>query len=156
LINGYKISKPRQKKIMSVMSQLQNPPYSLEDSTEWISDNERELLGASITCSKTDAYDSSYSNTDCGTLSDFTNNKQFFVVAEIDSLNVIKTKRGKNPGQEMCFIKISDAYGAIDCVMFPDEYSENKDMLVSGRVLMFNGQKSKKDNTPVIKKCFVV
>lgn len=156
LINSCKISKPRQKKIMSIIHQLQNPPYSLEDSPEWISDNERELLGVSITCSKTDAYDSSYTNTDCATLIDFTTNKQFFVVAEIDSLNIIRTKRGKNPGQEMCFIKISDSYGSVDCVMFPEEYNENKNMLASGRVLMFNGQKSKKDNTPIIKKCFVV
>ena len=151
-----KISKPRQKKILSIIDQLSNPSYSMQDTPEWISDNERELLGASITCSKTDGYDSSYSNTDCGSLNGFAYNKQFFVVAEIDSCNIIRTKRGKNPGQEMCFIKLSDAYGSIDCVVFPDEFEEYKNMLTTGRVLMFNGQKSKKDNTPVIKKCFVV
>jgi DNA polymerase-3 subunit alpha len=151
-----KVSKPRQKKILSIIEQLANPSYSLIDTPEWISDNERELLGASITCSKTDAYDSSYSNTDCLSLGDFSTNKQFFVVAEIDSVNVIKTKRGKNPGQEMCFIKLSDAYGTVDCVVFPQEFEEYKSVLNAGRVLMFNGQKSKKDNTPVIKKCFVV
>lgn len=151
-----KISKPRQQKILAIINQLSEPPYSLEDSPEWISDNERELLGASITCTKTDSYDSSYANADCGSIKDFSTNKQFFVVAEIDSCNVIKTKRGKNPGQDMCFIKISDSYGSTDCVMFPDEYAEYKNLLTNGRVLMFNGQKSKKDQTPVIKKCFVV
>jgi DNA polymerase III subunit alpha len=156
LLQTHKISKPRQLKILAIINQLSEPPYSLEDTPEWISDNERELLGASITCTKTDSYDSSYANTDCGSMKDFTTNKQFFVVAEIDSCNVIKTKRGKNPGQEMCFIKISDSYGSIDCVMFPDEYAEFKNLLTVGRVLMFNGQKSKKDQTPVIKKCFVV
>jgi DNA polymerase III alpha subunit len=113
-------------------------------------------LGASKTCTKTDSYDSSYANTDCGGLKDFSTNKQFFIVAEIDGCNVIKTKRGKNPGQEMCFLKISDSYGSADCVVFPDEYSEFKTLLTTGRVLMFNGQKSKKDQTPVIKKCFIV
>lgn len=154
LIN--KISKPRQKKITTIIEQLESPPYSLEDTPEWISDNERELLGASITCTKTDSYDSSYANTDCGGLKDFSTSKQFFIVAEIDSCHVIKTKRGKNPGQEMCFVKISDSYGSADCVVFPDEYSELKTLLTIGRVLMFNGQKSKKDQTPVIKKCFIV
>lgn len=151
-----KVSKPRQQKILAIINQLSDPPYSLEDTPEWISDNERELLGASITCTKTDSYDSSYANADCGSLKDFGSNKQFFVVGEIDSLNIIKTKRGKNPGQEMCFITISDSYGSADCVMFPDEYAEFKSLLSGGRVLMFNGQKSKKDQTPVIKKCFVV
>ena len=114
------------------------------------------MLGASITCSKTDSYDSSYSNTDCGGLEKFNKNKQFYIVAEIDSCNVIKTKRGKNPGQEMCFIKLTDSYGSVDCVVFPDTYQEYGEMLSPGRVLMFNGQTSKKDNTPIIKKCFVV
>lgn len=156
LLEKYKISKPRKQKIDAILDQVSNPSYSIEDTPEWISDNERELLGASITCTKTDSYDSSYANTDCGGLKDFATNKQFFVVAEIDSCNVIKTKRGKNPGQEMCFLKISDSYGSVDCVMFPGEYEEFSTLLMSGRVLMFNGQKSKKDQTPIIKKCFII
>jgi len=156
LLANYKISKPRQQKISSIISQIANPAYSLEDTPEWISDNERELLGASITCTKTDAYDASYANTDCGGIKDFSVKKQFFIVAEIESVNVIKTKKGKNPGKDMCFLKISDSYGTSDCVVFPEEFDEFKNMLNPGRVLMFNGQKSAKDQTPVIKKCFVV
>jgi DNA polymerase-3 subunit alpha len=152
----YKIIKTRQPKIATIISQLKTPPFSLEDSPEWISDNERELLGISITCTKTDSYDSSYANTDCKHIKNFPTNKQFFVVAEVDSVNTILTKRGKNPGQEMCFLKISDGHGSIDCVVFPEEFAENKKILEAGRVLMFNGQKSAKDNTPIIKKCFVV
>ncbi len=151
-----KVSKPRQQKILGMINQLDDPPYSLMDSPEWISDNEREILGASITCTKTDSYDSSYANTDCLDLKNFDVNKQFFVVAEISSMSVIRTKRGKNPGQEMCFLKLSDSYGSVDCVVFPDEFDDIKNMLDDGRVLMFNGQKSKKDQTPIIKKCFVV
>jgi DNA polymerase-3 subunit alpha len=151
-----KISKPRQQKILGIINQLAEPPYSLIDSPEWISDNEREILGTSITCAKTDSYDSSYANSDCGDLKNFDINKQFFIVAEVSSMSVIRTKRGKNPGQEMCFLKLSDSYGSVDCVVFPDEFSDIKSMLDDGRVLMFNGQKSKKDHTPIIKKCFVV
>jgi len=151
-----KINKNRQEKIKSIINSITHPPYSLEDTPEWIADNERELLGASITCAKTDSYDSSYANSDCGNLKTFPVNKQFFVVGEIDSINVIKTKRGKNPGQEMCFLGMSDSYGSIDCVVFPEEYKDIKEMLYIGRVLMFNGQKSAKDQTPIIKKCFVV
>jgi len=155
LLSTTKIIKNRQVKINSILNQLCDPPYSLVDQPEWISDNERELLGASITCTKTDSYDSSYTNTDCKNIKSFPTNKQFFILAQIDSINTILTKRGKNPGQEMCFIKVSDSYGSIDCVIFPDEFADNKNLLEAGRVLMFNGQKSPKDNTPIIKKCFV-
>jgi DNA polymerase-3 subunit alpha len=151
-----KINKNRKKKILSILEQIKNPPYSLEDSIEWISDNEKELLGISITCSKTDSYNTSYTNADCNLISSFDCNKQFYLVAEINSSNVIKTKRGNNPGQDMCFIKLSDSYGTIDCVVFPETYKEYKELLIPGRVLVFNGQKSKKDNTPIIKKCFVI
>lgn len=156
LISSTKINKNRQTKILGVVNQLADSPYSLDDNPEWISDNEREVLGISITCAKTDSYDSSYANTDCRNIKGFPNNKQFFIVAEVDSVNTILTKRGKNPGQEMCFIKISDSYGSADCVVFPEEFATNKNLLEQGRVLMFNGQKSGKDNTPIIKKCFVV
>lgn len=151
-----KVSKIRQPKVLSILNEIEEPPYSLEDTPEWISDNERELLGVSITCAKTDSYDASYSNTDCKDIKHFPHSKQFFVVAEIDNINVIKTKKGKTPGKEMCFLKISDSYGSTDCVVFPEEFETNKELLYAGRVLMFNGQKSAKDNTPIIKKCFVV
>lgn len=151
-----KVSKLRQPKVLSILNELEDPPYSLDDTPEWISDNERELLGISITCAKTDSYDSSYTNTDCKDLKNFPHSKQFFVVGEIDGVNIIRTKRGKTPGKEMCFLKISDSYGSADCVVFPEEFEANKELLYAGRVLMFNGQKSAKDNTPIIKKCFVV
>jgi len=156
LISNGKITSNRKPKVLSILNQLHTPSYSMIDSPEWVSDNERELLGTSITCTKTDSYDASYSNTDCKDIKTFSSNKQFFVVAEISDLNIIKTKRGKNPGQEMCFIKISDSYGYADCVMFPDDFTNNRDLLSVGRVLMFNGQKGTKDNSIIIKKCFVV
>jgi DNA polymerase III alpha subunit len=156
LIANTKISKNRQQKVLSIVNQLSEPPYSLVDSPEWISDNERELLGAPITCTKTDSYDSSYANTDCKDIRNFPDTKQFFIIAEIQSVNIIVTKRGRSPGKEMCFIQISDSYGSLDCVLFPEEFAENKALLQAGRVLMFNGQKSKKDSSVIIKKIFVV
>lgn len=156
LINNGKITKNRQSKVMSILNQTIEPSYSMLDDPEWIADNEKELLGASITCAKTDSYDSSYANTDCKNIKNFSAEKQFFIIAEIDNINVIKTKKGKNPGQEMCFLKISDSYGSTDCVIFPDEFASCKDLLTCGRVLMFNGQKAKKDNSVIVKKCFIV
>ena len=156
LVGDGKIMKNRQTKVISILNQIADPSYSMIDEPEWIADNEKEFLGASITCTKTDSYDSSYANTDCKNIKTFPSDKQFFLIAEIDSVNIIKTKKGKNPGQEMCFIKLSDSYGSTDCVIFPDEFINYKDLLVDGRVLMFNGQKAKKDNSVIVKKCFVI
>ena len=157
LLSREKILKNRQPKILSMINQIDNPPYSIEDDPEWVSNNERDLLGASISFAKTDFYDSSYANTDCKDIKNFPNNKQFFVIAEIDSMSVIVTKRGKNPGQEMCFLRLSDSNGSIDSVvLFPEDYLNNKDLLQEGRVLMFNGQKGGQNNTPIVKKCFAV
>lgn len=157
LLSEAKIAKNRQSKILSIINQTTNPPYSLDDDPEWISNNERDLLGCSLTVTKTDLYDSSYANTDCKDIKNFPSNKQFFIVAEIDQMSVIVTKRGKTPGKEMCFLRLSDSFGSIDsAVLFPDEYEEFKSLLEDGRVLMFSGQKSGKNNTAVIKKCFVV
>lgn len=156
LLTKPKINQKRKVIIENILTQIRNPPYSLEDDPEWIANSEKEILGASITCSKTDSYDSSYANTNCKDIKTFDVNKQFFIVAEVSNTNIILTKRGKNPGQEMCFITLSDSYGTLDSVMFPEEFSEYKTLIENGRVLMFSGQKSKKDNSPIIKKCFVV
>lgn len=157
LLSKEKILKNRQPKILNIIRQIENPPYSIEDDPEWVSNNERDLLGASITYAKTDFYDSSYANTDCKAIKNFPAKKQFFIIAEIDDMSVIITKRGKNPGQEMCFLRLSDSSGSVDSVvLFPEDYINNKDLLQAGRVLMFNGQKSGQNNTVIIKKCFVV
>lgn len=156
VLTNSKINQKRKAIIENILHQIKNPPYSLDDDPEWIANTEKEVLGASITCSKTDSYDSSYANTNCKDIKTFDVNKQFFIVAEISNINIILTKRGKNPGQEMCFITLSDSYGNLDCVIFPEEFSEYKSLIEAGRVLMFSGQKSKKDNSPIIKKCFVV
>ena len=156
ILNNTKINQKRRIVIENILHQIQHPPYSLEDDPEWIANSEKEILGASITCSKTDSYDSSYANTNCKDIKTFDNSKQFFIVAEISNMNIILTKRGKNPGQEMCFVTLTDSYGNLDCVIFPEEFAEYKPLIEPGRVLMFSGQKSKKDNSPIVKKCFVV
>ncbi len=157
LLASAKINKNRQVKIMSLLNQIINTPYSLEDDPEWISNSERDLLGVPLSVTKTDLYDSSHANTDCKDIKHFPNNKQFFIVAEIDTMSVVVTKRGKTPGKEMCFLRLTDSYGSVDSVvLFPEEFEEYKDLLDNGRVLMFSGQKSGKNNTPIVKKCFVV
>jgi DNA polymerase-3 subunit alpha len=157
LLANSKISKNRHPKVLSILNQLSDPSYALTDDPEWVSNNERDILGVSISYAKTDFYDSSYANTDCKTIKTFPENKQFFLIAEIENMSVIVTKRGKTPGQEMCFLRLSDGAGSLDSVvMFPDDFSKYKELLLEGRVLMFNGQKNQKNNSIIAKKCFLV
>lgn len=158
MLMDQKISKNRKPKILSIINQLNNPPYDLSDNPETIVDDEKELLGISLTFSKTDLYDSHTANVECKELNlSFPPKKIFFLIAQIDNINVVVTKNGKNPGKEMCFLTLSDGSGSLDnAVMFPEEYDLYKEIIHDGRVLMFSGQKSGKNNTPVVKKCYVV
>jgi DNA polymerase-3 subunit alpha len=151
-----KVTKNRKPKILSIINQMQNPSYGLNDDPEWLANNEKELLGAAISCTKTDSYDSSYANVNCKDIKFFDNNKHFFLVAEITNMNIVLTKKGANAGQEMCFLNLCDSYGCVDVVVFPETFKEYKELLNDGRVLMFNGQKSKKDGTPILKRVFIV
>ena len=101
LLNSSKVNKKRKQSISNLHNMLHNPPYSLADSPEWISDVEEEILGCSITCSKVDMYDVSMTNINCREFktSNITNN--IIVCGEIENISVTKTKTGKNPGLEM-------------------------------------------------------
>ena len=71
-------------------------------------------------------------------------------------INVIKTKRGVNPGQEMAFVKVMDSTGSVDLVIFPEEYDKYKDLVVNNNTLLLKLNKSKNKDSFVIKKCWQV
>jgi DNA polymerase-3 subunit alpha len=130
-----------------------DPPSSLEDSIEWIADTEHRLLGISITCSRVDGCDTLSANTTCKELKT-TLNQKILIACEIDDVNIIKTKKGKNPGQMMCFIKISDSTGYSDSVVcFPEQYSEFEPLLILGNTVLIEGAKAKgQDGSLIVKK----
>lgn len=151
-----KITTKRKQTISSLISTIQNPPYSLEDSAEWLSNNEKFYLGASITCHKIDGCDIYSANVECKDLSHGTRTKVPILGAEIADINIIRTKRGVNPGQEMAFVKVTDSTGASDLVIFPEEYSKYKDLLIEGNTLLIKLDRSKDKESYIIKKCWQV
>ena len=54
------------------------------------------------------------------------------MTAKIDSIKQTTTKKGKNPGQEMCQLYISDNTGAIGVVCFPEQYKQYKNDIFEG------------------------
>lgn len=151
-----KLTAKRKQTILSLINGLKHPPYDLEDSPEWLASNEKFYLGASLTCHKIDGCDIYSANVECKDLSKGTTTKVPILGAEISDINVIKTKRGVNPGQEMAFIKVTDSTGAVDLVIFPEEYTQYKDLLLDGNTLLIKLDRSRDKDTYIIKKCWQV
>lgn len=154
---NFKITKKRRDIISSLIKNINKPAYSLEDTAEWIANNENFYLGIAITCKKIDGCDIMAANAVCRDLNKNSkiNVRLPIVGAEIGSINTIRTKRGLNPGQEMAFINILDSTGACDVVVFPQEYNKYKHLLFDNNTLMIQLESSKKGSF-MLKKCWQV
>jgi DNA polymerase-3 subunit alpha len=154
-MNG-KVNKNRKIIISNLISSIKKPPYSLEDTAEWIADIEDSLLGCSITCGKVDMYDISMCNTTCKDFKTGHRTEKIMLGGEIDYISVVKTKKGKNPGSEMCFATIRDSTGSLDSVIFfPEQYTKYKSVLFLGNVIIIQGNKSKTGDSLIVEKTFI-
>ena len=63
---------------------------------------------------------------------------------QISEIKKVKTKKGKNPGQEMGFIKVSLGLDSFQCTLFPQQWSANKTLLSVGTNVMINGKKDER------------
>lgn len=151
-----KINVKRRNSINNLINLYKNPPYSLNDKIEWLSDTENALLGASITCFKIDSYDISMTNCDCKTFKNTNMVKNIILAGEISSINFVKTKNGKNAGSEMAFVTIEDTSASLDSVIFfPEQLSKYRNYLFDNNILIFLGNKSPKKDSFIVEKCFV-
>jgi DNA polymerase-3 subunit alpha len=150
-----KLIRGRKETIANYIRSLGHPPYSLIDKIEWLSDQENDLLGVGITCSKLDVYDITMANCNCKTFKTSLLKENIVLVGEIGNVNVTKTKSGKNPGLEMAFVTIEDQYGTLDSVVFfPEQFSKYRSYLFMGNILVFSGNKSKSKDGLIVEKCF--
>jgi DNA polymerase III alpha subunit len=94
-------------------------------------------------------------NTTCKEFKD-SERKNIIIAGEIDNVNIIKIKNGKNKGNEMAFASISDSTGYIDSVIFfTEQLSLYRNQLFEGNILIFQGAKSFKKSDLVVEKCYV-
>lgn len=156
LLNKSKINTKRKESIQNLINLYNNPPYSLNDKIEWLSDTENALLGASITCFKIDSYDISMTNSDCKSFKTTNSTKNIILAGEISDINFVKTKKGKHAGSDMAFVTIEDQYASLDSVIiFPEKLSTYRNYLFQGNVLIFVGNKSSQKDSFVVEKCFI-
>lgn len=155
LYDNTKLIRGRKEAVGNYIQSLNNPPYSLVDKIEWLSDSENALLGVGITCSKLDVYDISAANCNCKTFKTSLLKDNIIVAGEIANINVTKTKSGKNPGLDMAFLTIEDQYGTLDSVIFfPEVFSKYRSYLFLGNILVFSGNRSKSKDGLIVDKCF--
>jgi DNA polymerase-3 subunit alpha len=150
-IANFKLTSTRRQVLVDINNSLKNPFYALQDSISTIAQDEEKYLGCSLTCSKTDAIDSSFSTIMCKDIANGAITGKANIVISITSVREYKTKRGKNPGQLMAFICGEDGSGMLDSItIFPDQYSEFRDLLTDGNTVLINGEISKKEKTSII------
>ena len=151
------VNKNRKQNIQSMISSIKSPPYSLDDSYDWIANIEKNHLGISITCSIVDSRDLDAANTDCQSINrNRIFNKSIIVGAEIEEISIVKTKTGANPGKEMAFVKISDGTGLCDIIVFPKEFDSYKELLYQNNTVMFSIEKAKNKDSLIVKKCWQI
>jgi len=151
-----KINKNRKAIILDLIKSIDSPPYSLEDSPEWIADTESAILGYSITCGKIDMYDISMCNTSCKDFKLGERSDKIILGGEIDHISIVKTKNGKNPGAEMAFVTLRDSTGLVDSVIFfPDQYREFKNCLFYGNIIIVKGNRSKNKDSLIVEKTYI-
>jgi DNA polymerase III alpha subunit len=150
-INNLKINSRRLNTVIDIKQMLDNPPHELKDNIPTIAQNEEKYMSCGLTCNKTDGFEMNFSSSLCKDIAKGTITGKVRLAVQINTVRLYKTKKGKNPGQLMAFLSVEDGSGSIDSVtVFPDCYSQHKDLLVEGNTVLMVGEISKKENTSVI------
>ncbi len=99
---------------------------------------EQHYLGISLTVDETGIYRSR--NTVSEVVNFQSEGMRVEIACKLDAIRVVRTKRGKNPGQEMAFVTVSDATGQADnFVVFPQPFAKHKNLLKVGNILRVRG-----------------
>ena len=112
-----------------VLSEAKVINITAEDSSTMKCSNERELLGFAFSYDVNVNTEDGWSCKECFNRSKNNRNLTANLTVKINKIKTTTTKKGKNPGQEMCQLSISDNTGAINVVCFPSEYQKNKSQL---------------------------
>jgi len=134
-------SDTRRKMVAAKATMLEKP---LKDTNMAIATAEKYFLGIALSCSPADDADDSLATHTCLEIAKASNDEEMTVCAIIDSVKHTKTKRGKNPGQPMCFLNVSDSTYCVDhAVVFPDVFGRLKAFCKEDLICLIYGEKKK-------------
>lgn len=129
-------------KVGGLLDAIKKPPYELSDSPSWIQQEEKKLLGVAISCTSIEGVDIGTSNCTIREFHQGCRIQPMIISCQIDRVKVVKTKKGKNPGQEMCFLEVSDISGTLDgVVVFPQQYEEFKGYFFEENTVLIIGKR---------------
>jgi DNA polymerase-3 subunit alpha len=151
-------SEVRSEKVQGHIQMLEHPPHSLADEPAWLAATEQNMLGVAVSCSAVDAcLDASKANCTCLEYAQNPSRGIVILAVEVDSIRAVKTKRGKNPGQSMAFLSISDSScGIEDVLCWPDVYKKYKSLLYETNTVLVQGKKNNRGNGLVIEKVWPI
>jgi len=145
--NGYKdvavkppCTNDARRRIVAAKAQMLE--VAIEDSNTASAAAEKHFLGIALSCSPADDADDTLATHTCLEIAKAPNNEAIAVCAIVDSVKHTKTRRGKNPGQPMCFLTISDSTYSIDhAVVFPDAFERLKAFCKDDLICLVYGKK---------------
>lgn len=125
-----------------VMKKAEMLEDQISDTNTTTAIAEKHFLGIALSCSQADDADHTLATHTCLDIAKAPNGEGIVVCAIIDSVKHTKTKRGKNPGQPMCFITMSDSTYSIDhAVVFPDAFGRLKAFCKDDLICLIYGDK---------------
>jgi DNA polymerase III alpha subunit len=151
LITNTKINSRRLQSVEDIKNSLKNPFYDIDDKPETIAADEEKYMSCSLTCSKVDGLDLNTVINMCQDVSSHSIIGKVTLAVEIVRIKIVKTKKGKTPGQEMAFLTVEDGSGSLDSItIFPEAYDKYKDLLVENNTVLLIGEIFKKDKEAII------
>lgn len=145
------------KSVNKIYHSLLNPPFSLLDNPAIIGRYEMDLLSLSFTSTELDICPLDMANCTCAEYLNGKNaiNGKLLIPINIKDFREIKTKRGLNPGQSMCFAVGYDEESEINLVVFPQVYEESSLLIFNNNTVIVKGTRGK-DNTFIVEKIWQV
>ena len=146
-------NKNRIVKAEGIVELLKNPPYSLNDSIDWIARVEEAKLGTSLTATIIDSC-KNIDQANCS-ITEFIKHKErnggIFIACQIDE---IKTHIPRNRDDEMAFISVTDGHAFLDCVAFSDVWADMKTtgLCFKDNTILVSGDRSRTSDSLIIKK----
>lgn len=149
-------NKKRKETLLSQANLLEKPPTPLEDTPNWISYEEENLLGIPISANKVDSYNVDRVNTTC---KEFLCGKTGYLVlgVEIKEVREYKIRRGKSEGKLMAYLIVTDGTCDLDSVcVFPEAYEKFQDILIEGNLVGLQGDRDKKRDSLIVKNSWLL
>jgi DNA polymerase III alpha subunit len=140
-------------KLEDVVKVLKTPGQELDDAADFLAWAEEKYFGISLTCNAVDGREESISaNTTCKEYMNGHASDYMVFAVQINNVQHIVTKNGKNPGQKMARLTISDSSCAVDDVIcFPEVFKKCASALYEGNTVLIQGEKTSRGSLSIKK-----